>query len=102
MTEVIVATSILLIVFAIALTTLNTIMVGSVQKDTAVLETKAQELIYQYLNNQIKIPLSYREDDLTIQITKIKKAETDWIAFEVQNEKTNKRIKRIIISNEIE
>ena len=100
LTEVIVATSILLIVFAISLATLNNMMVSSVQQETNQLETKAQELLYQYENNQLKVPISYVEEDIAIQIRNIKKEETDWIEFEIQNKNTNKSVTKSIISNE--
>ena len=102
LTEVIVATSILLLVFAISLATLNNIMVSSVQQETNQLETKAQKLLYQYENNQLKIPLSYVEDDVTIQIRKIKKEAVDWIEVEIQNKNTTKSVTKTVISHETE
>ena len=68
LTEVIVATTVLLVVFAIALLTLNNIMMSSVKKDTHKMNTKIEKLMYQYKNKKIKIPISFTEDDFVISI----------------------------------
>lgn len=102
LTEVIVATTILLVVFAIALVTLSNIMLSSVQKDTQALDTQIDKLIYQYRNQQLIIPISYVEDNLLINIEKINQNEIEWINFSITHSITKKKsTKRIIaIQNE--
>lgn len=102
LTEVIVATTILLLVFAIALLTLNNIMVSSVQKDTQALDIQVEKLIYQYKNKQLKVPNSYAEDDYQIAIDKIKQNDIEWIDFSIMHSLNKKKsTKRIIaIKNE--
>ena len=101
-TEVIVATTILLVVFAIALVTLSTIMMSSVQKDTQALDTRIEKLIYKYKNKQIKVPVSYAEDEFLIDINKITQNEIECIDFSITHTVSKKKsIKRIIaIKNE--
>lgn len=102
LTEVIVATTILLVVFAIALVTLSNIMMSSVQKDTQVLDTQIEKLIYQYKNKQLKVPTSYEEDNLLIRIEKMTLNEIGCIDFSITNTVSKKKsTKRIIaIKNE--
>jgi predicted PurR-regulated permease PerM len=101
-TEVIVATTILLVVFAIALVTLSNIMMSSVQKDSQALDTRIEKLIYQYKNKQIKAPVSYTKENLLISIEKVTQNEIECIAFSITHIVSKKKsIKRIIaIKNE--
>jgi hypothetical protein len=102
LTEVIVATTILLVVFAIALITLNTIMMSSVQKNTQAMETELEKLIYQYKHNSFKIPNSYTKDDFEIEVNRVIQNKVECIDFSIINLNSKKtRSKRIIaIKNE--
>jgi lipopolysaccharide export LptBFGC system permease protein LptF len=100
LTEVIVATVLLMLVFGIALATLNSILISSAHGDTHKMETKMQQLVYQYANNGMKIPLDYKEDNLTITIKKIKQNTTDFVAFRIVNNITKKERYQKIIDNE--
>ncbi|WP_405610870.1 hypothetical protein [Polaribacter sp. Asnod1-A03] len=97
LTEVIVATTLLLIVFAIALVTLSNVMMSSMHKNTQVLESQIEKLIYQYKNKQIKVPISYSEDELSIDIQKITQNEIECIEFSITHSLSKKKsTKRII------
>lgn len=98
LTEVIVATSILLIVFAIAIATLNNIMLSTIRKDTQRIETKMEQFVYDYRNNPIKIPAEIKEEDLIYTIQRIQQHEIKLIEFGVLNVVTKKRR----IKNEID
>jgi hypothetical protein len=74
-----------LVVFAIALLTLNNIMMSSVKKDTQKMDTKIEKLIYQYKNKQIKIPYSNKEGDFLISIQKINQNKLQFIEFTITN-----------------
>lgn len=102
LTEVIVATTILLVVFAIAIVILSNIMMSSVQKDTQALDTQIEKLIYQYKNKQLKFPTSYVEEIYIISIEKITLNEIECIDFSITNTVSKKKsTKRIIaIKNE--
>lgn len=88
--EVIVATAILLTVFAIAIFTLNNILLSSVQKETQSMETQLEKLRYQYTNQQLKIPISYREDEFLIAVQKMNQNKQQFVVFSITNSKTNK------------
>jgi hypothetical protein len=98
LTEVIVSTSILLIVFAISIATLNNVMVSTVRNDSQQLETKMERFVYQYKNNPIKIPLEIKEDDWVCKIIKTKYKGIDLLEFSITNIVTQKTI----IKNEID
>lgn len=83
LTEVIVATTILLVVFAITLFTLNNMMMSSVRKDTQVMNTKIEKLVYQYRNKQLKVPVSFIEDEFLISIQKIQHNEIEFLEFSI-------------------
>ncbi|PQJ76530.1 hypothetical protein [Polaribacter glomeratus] len=102
LTEVIVATSILLVVFAIALLTLNNLMVSTLQTDTQKLDTEIEILIYKYQNNQLKTPSSIQEGSSIIDVQRINKEDIDFVEFSIKDENSNKtKSKKIIaISNE--
>ncbi len=102
LTEVIVATTILLVVFAIALVTLSNIMMSTVQKDTQVLDTQIEKLIYQYKNRQLKVPTSYSEDNLLIRIEKSTLNNLECIDFSITHTISKKKsVKKVIaIKNE--
>lgn len=90
--EVIVATTILLTVFAIAIFTLNNILLSSVQKETQSMETQLEKLRYQYTNQQLKIPISYREDEFIIEVQKMNQNKQQFVVFSITNSKTNKSV----------
>lgn len=90
--EVIVATTILLTVFAIAIFTLNNILLSSVQKETQSMETQLEKLRYQYTNQQLKIPISYREDEFIIAVQKMNQNKQQFVVFSITNSKTNKSV----------
>ncbi|QTE21147.1 hypothetical protein [Polaribacter cellanae] len=100
LTEVIVATSILLLVFGIAVITLNNIMVNTVQNDTQNLETKIEKMMYQYNNNQLKIPSTYKDKDELVSIEKIKIDGVFFIEFSIKNAGIKKEITKRIFANE--
>ncbi|MGY0407930.1 MAG: hypothetical protein ACWIPJ_06200 [Polaribacter sp.] len=102
LTEILIATIILVLIFAISLVTLNNIMMSSVRKDTQTMETKVEKLIYQYKNKQLKIPVSYTEGKFTISIRKIAQNEIQFIEFSITNSNSKKTIskKQLFYENE--
>jgi len=97
LTEVIVATSILLVVFGIALVTLHNIMMSSLKKETAALETRIEKLIYQYKNKQLKVPTSYTEEGFLIRVVNNTYNKMKYLDFSVTQVITKKnKNKRIM------
>jgi hypothetical protein len=100
LTEVIVATVLLMLVFGIALTTLNTVLASINHSGIHKIDTKIQQLVYQYKNNAIKIPLNYSEDNLTISVKKIKENTIDFVEFRIIENNTKKERFQKIIEDE--
>jgi len=100
LTEVIVATVLLMLVFGISLITMNTILTSVNHGDTHKMDAKIEKLIYRYKNNLIKIPLNYREDNLTISIISRKEKIIDFIEFRIVDNNTKKESIQKIIGNE--
>tara|TARA_R110002051_G_scaffold2660_1_gene14294 strand:+ start:36849 stop:37208 length:360 start_codon:yes stop_codon:yes gene_type:complete len=102
LTEVIVATSILLLVFGIALLTLNNMMTSTLRNNTNSLDTELEKVIYQYRNQQIKIPFYSKDEKHLINGQKITENNINFIEFSAMDIETNKvRSKKIVqISNE--
>ena len=98
LTEVIVATSILLIVFSIAIATLNNVMLTTVKKDTQRIEMKMEQFVYDFRNNPIEIPLEIIENDLIYRIQRVEQQEIKLLEFSILNVVTKKRL----IKNEID
>tara|TARA_R110002049_G_scaffold155048_1_gene319869 strand:- start:67 stop:426 length:360 start_codon:yes stop_codon:yes gene_type:complete len=102
LTEVIVATSILLLVFGIALLTLNNMMTSTLRSNTNSLDTELEKIIYQYRNQQINIPFFSIDGKYQIDGQKITENNIIFIEFSTKDIVTNKvRSKKIVqISNE--
>jgi len=98
LTEVIVATSVLLIVFTIAMATLNNVMLTTVKKDTQRIEMKMEQFIYDFRNNPKKIPLEIIENELIYSIQRVEQEEIKLLEFSILNVVTKKRT----IRNEID
>ena len=94
LTEVLVATTILVVVFVISLGTLNNMMMSTVKKETHVLETKIEKMSYQYKNKQLKIPVSYTEDEFSFSIEKIVQNDMQFIEFTITNSTSKKTLSK--------
>jgi len=102
LTEVIVATSILLLVFGIALLTLNNMMTSTLRSNTNSLDTELEKIIYQYQNQQINIPFFSIDEKYQIDGQKFTENNIIFIEFSAKDVETKKvRSKKIVqISNE--
>lgn len=100
LTEVIVATTILLVVFTIALATLNNIIISAAKKDTSVMCTEIDRLMYKYKNNQIKVPNSYIKGNLIVAIQNINHNNIKFVEFTIKNSISNKTISKKYLVNE--
>ena len=90
-TEVLVATSVLLIVFAIAMATLNNVMLATVKKDTQQMEINMERFVYDYRNNPKEIPLEIIANDLVYSIQRVEQQGIKLLEFSILNAVTKKR-----------
>lgn len=100
LTEVIVATTILMLIFSIALLTLNTIMTASIKNNTQKIEVAIQKLIYQYQSHQLKVPTKIIEGDWTLSVQKNTQNEIDFIEFEAIHTNSKKTILKKRLADE--
>ncbi|RSC92205.1 hypothetical protein [Tenacibaculum singaporense] len=98
--EVIIATIVIVLIFGIAIATLNNIMQNTLRKNTKAANSKLNELVYQYKNQLIKLPYNNNERDWLIHISKQTDSNLSEIEFEITSKKTNTTVSRKIIDYE--
>jgi len=94
LTEVIVATTVLLVLFGLALLTLNNIMVSSVRKNTLQMQMELEQLIYQYENGKLNIPYNLSQDGKMITAQQIEDNQIKWIEFSIQQKSKGKTVEK--------
>ncbi len=94
LTEVIVATTVLLVVFGLALLTLNNIMVSSVRKNTLQMQMQLEQLIYQYEKGKLKIPYNLSQDGKIITALQVQDNQIQWIEFSIQQKSKDKTVEK--------
>jgi hypothetical protein len=98
LTEVVIATTILLTVFAISIFTLNNIMQSSLKNQKNQIDFLIAKHMYLYKNDKINIPFFSLGENVSITINKIKIKDIDWVEFVAKNRVTNKEVsKRILL-----
>ncbi|QXP72528.1 hypothetical protein H0I31_02170 [Tenacibaculum sp. AHE15PA] len=91
--EVLVASVLILIIFGIAVTALDTTLQSSVNKDTHQVETELYELQYLYKHGKIILPYNDETDDWLISVGKTTEEKQILVLFEA----THKLSKKIIL-----
>jgi len=99
-TETIVATTIIIIVFVIVTFSLSNVLQNRVENDTSLIESKINELVYQNRFEKIKTPTSFNEGKWTVNVFREKENDVNFIIFEALKIKSKKRISKKIIANE--
>ena len=94
LTEVMVATVIILIVFGIATATLNTVFTQSVKNKSFFITTELDQLQYEYHHQKIKVPLIYEEGEWQISVLEVEENNKRIVLFEGKNNKNGKTITR--------
>lgn len=102
LTEVLVATVLLLLIFGITITTLNRVLYSSVTRNTHSIETTLNELMYQYQSKKIKSPTSLNVKKWQVSIQKITDNGSHFIVFEATHRVSKKTISKKIIAYENE
>lgn len=92
--EALVATVIVVIIFAIASLTLNNLVLNSFAKRDHTLEYRLNELEYAICNNKIILPYKEKYEDWNITITEKNDSQSNLVLYVALNEKTNKEIER--------
>ncbi|WP_440881311.1 hypothetical protein [Tenacibaculum sp. C7A-26P2] len=98
--EVIIATVIIVLVFAIAVAILNNILINIAHKREGIIDKEMNELIYSYSNGELKLPYHEESEDLSIQCIKLKSNEIPAIRLRILNKKNKKVVERKILVDE--
>lgn len=100
--EVLVASVLIIVIFAIASLSLNTIFKSTIKGNTALIENELNKLQYLYLHQ--KISTNYAADfrDWEINIIKHKGNSTINILLQASNSKTQKKITRQLYNETFE
>ncbi len=99
-TETIVATTIISIVFAITILSLNNILQNVIASDTSVIEQKINEFVYKSNYLKVRISDSFEEGDWVVNFVKEDQNGLTIIEIEALNKKTKKTLTKSIIYNE--
>lgn len=102
LTEVIVATVIVVLILGIAMATINNTLFSSVKDKGHFIENELNQLIYEYKNRAIKLPYHNEVKDWLIQTIEVKEKNGSSIIFKASNKKSNKSIIKKVVKNEIE
>ncbi len=92
LTEVLIATVIIVLIFGIALTSLHNIMQSTINNRIQAIDTELTKLQYLYKNGLLTIPFSDEIDHWNISAQKIKDNTNSYILFEAKNTVTNKHL----------
>ncbi len=101
LTEVLVATTLILLVFGVATATINNILNSITKTNVQAIETELNELQYLYLNNKIQVPYYTENDEWKIEILKDSENTSNFIIFEATHIKSKKKRSKKLIAIEI-
>ena len=98
LTEVLVATVLIVLVLGIAIATLNNVLQNNVTKQTQHIETKLFEIQYLYRNGKIKLPFNDEFEGWNIVI--LKENNTDFITLDAEHSVSKRKIVKKMLVNE--
>lgn len=98
--EVLVATTIIVVVFGIAMAILSNLLRNISLRNNYEQNTLLNEFMYQYQNDRLKIPYTSSNGKFTIEILRVKKLNNTWISFEITSKRSNKKMVKKLIANE--
>jgi len=94
--ETLMATIIIMIVFAIAMLSIGNVLENSVKNSTSDIDTELNKLTYLYENGLIKVPDAQDYKAWKIEIQKVKEGEINYVVFKGTHKQNNKeRIKKL-------
>lgn len=102
LTEVLVATTLLVLIFGIAIVTLQNVLQNTVTKNTHAIETELSQLVYQYQQRQLQVPDVLTFQKWNIRIEQVQENQTSLILFEAIHQQHQKRVIKKWIAHEKE
>ena len=98
--EVLVATTIIVVVFGIAMAILSNLLRNISLRNTYEQNTVLNELMYQYQNERLKVPYTISDGKYKVDVVQEKKLNNTWISFEITSKRSNKKMIKKLIANE--
>ena len=99
-TETIVASTIIIIVFTITIFSLNNILRQRITNDTSRIDQVLNEITYQNNFKKLTLPDSFNEGNWTVNLTKEKKGGDTFIHISAVHKNTHKIVTRKIVFHE--
>lgn len=99
-TETIAATSIIIIVFTIAVFSINNVLKNRVESDTSEIEREIQKIAYQNRYEKIETPNVLDIGNWLLHVSKTKKESVSVLLFEATNKLSKKKVTKTIVSYE--
>lgn len=100
LTEVIVATVIILLIFGVALLTVDNLLFNTVKNSTHKIENELTEIVYQYKNGQITLPYSSEENEWIIYSEEVIEENQKLVVFEAENKTSKKKVTKKTVAYE--
>lgn len=100
LTEVLVATVLILLVFGIATVTLNNVLQSTMKNQQHTIENELTKLMYEYKHQQLKVPSQYEEGNWQFRVAKNNEDTINGILFEAKNVSSKKTITKKCVANE--
>ena len=98
--EVLVATTIIVVVFGIAMAVLSNLLRSVSLRNQYEQNAVLSELMYKYQNDKLNLPYEQRSGKYKIEVLKEKNEGNTWIRFEVIAKRSNKKLVKKLIGNE--
>lgn len=92
--ESLVASVIIVVVFAIASLTLNNVFKSSIKSNTSSVEHRMNKLEYLFLNKKLKLPYNEKFEDWTIELSKKEENNQSFYVIESEKATTKRSISR--------
>lgn len=99
-TETIVATTIIIIVFTVVTLSLNNVLRNSVENDTSLIQQKMHELVYSNQHKKIALPITIKEKNWELSLFKEQRKDISYIVIEAEHIRSKKKIIKTIIDHE--
>lgn len=94
LTEVLIASVIILTVFGIAIATLDNVLFSSIKNKSSFIKTELNQLVYQYKHGALKLPYASEEEKWTITTIKTSENNIDIVIFQASNSETKQKISK--------
>lgn len=97
--ETMVATVLIVIIFAVSSSLLNSVFLAQIKGNTAAMDTHLGELEYAYRNGKIALPYLAEKEGWEIQVLAREIKGVSYVVLEAQHTETGKKASRHVVQN---